>query len=137
MESPIQAPYCLATITSKDFGIATEVLLYSFLKYNPWFDGDVIVIGDDLPNALEERLAHQRPVIFQRPDPRLRQAAEGLGDLLPDQQDVYKRFYSFEVFRLSGYRRVLYLDSDICCTGDIAPLFAATEPLLACPDGFT
>jgi lipopolysaccharide biosynthesis glycosyltransferase len=137
MKQAAQAPYCLATISSREFCIATEVLLYSFMKYNPWFEGDLVVIGDDLTADLEARLNRRHPVRLHRPDPRLKAAAQSLSSLLPDEPAVYRRFYTFEVFRLAGYERVLYLDSDICCTGDVAPLFTAQAPLLACPDGFT
>ena len=132
-----EPPYCLVTITDAAFSIATEVLLYSFLKYNPWFKGDVIVIQDDLPEANRTQLRRVAPVRFREPDPRLRQRAKALSARLPDLPGVFQRFYSFEVFRLGGYARAVYLDSDICCVGDVSALFAGDAPLRACPDGFT
>jgi len=137
MDQTPDAPYCLVTISDAAFSIATEVLLYSFLKYNPWFQGDLIVIADGLPAAHRARLARLGPVTFLPPDPHLKDKTRALSAKLPELQEVYRRFYSFEVFRLSDYRRVVYLDSDIYCAGDIAHLFTSAEPLLACPDGFT
>lgn len=111
-------------------------MLYSFHKYNPNFDGDVIVVCDDLPEEHRDRLLRLGPVKFESPDPRLRSAVTALCNKEPSLQDIYRRLFSLEVFRLSNYQRVVYLDSDIYCSGDLSELFTATEPLLACPDGF-
>ncbi|MCG6863548.1 MAG: hypothetical protein LJE70_20160, partial [Chromatiaceae bacterium] len=128
---------CLVTISDASFSIATEVLLYSFRKYNPEFDGDVVVITDDLPEDHRERIGRHGAVRFEAPDPRLRAAVEDLQGKEPRLRGIYRRLFSLEVFRLSAYRRLVYVDSDIYCSGDISELFTRPETLLACPDGFT
>ncbi|MBL8659791.1 MAG: hypothetical protein JNM75_08555 [Rhodospirillales bacterium] len=130
-------PYCLVTITDDEFSIATEVLLYSFLKHNSWFAGDLIVIEDGLSTSARARIEALGAVRFAKPDLRLQRQTQALCSRAPELATVYKRFYSFETFRLGDYRRVVYLDSDIYCAGSIEPLFLSSEPLLACPDGFT
>jgi lipopolysaccharide biosynthesis glycosyltransferase len=55
----------------------------------------------------------------------------------PRLEGIYRRLFSLEAFRFEHYDRVVYLDSDIYCCRDISELFTRTEPLLACPDGFT
>jgi lipopolysaccharide biosynthesis glycosyltransferase len=137
MESRFEAPYCLVTISDEDFSIATEVLLYSFLKYNSWFAGDVIVVVEDLPATHRRRLERLYPVRFVGPDPRLHHKLDILRQQVPELDPIYRRFFSFEAFRLSRYARAVYLDSDMYCAGDISELFESPEPLLACPDGFT
>lgn len=137
MQSSLEAPYCLVTISDEDFSIATEVLLYSFLKYNSWFAGEVIVIADDLSVTHRRRLERLYPIRFIGPDSRLRFKLGILRQHVPDLDVIYRRFFSFEVFRLSRYRRAVYLDSDMYCAGDISELFESRAPLLACPDGFT
>lgn len=128
---------CLVTISDSEFCIASEVLLYSFTKYNPGFDGDVLVITDDPDPGFRERLAQICKVQFVTPDPRLRAAVDLLQSHEPRLAGIYRRLFSLELFRLSDYDRVVYLDSDIYCSGDISELFTRPEPLLACPDGFT
>lgn len=113
------------------------MLLYSFYKYNPAFSGEVVIISDDLPEKYRERIARFGAIRFEPPDPQLRAAVDDLQATEPKLKDIYRRLFSFEVFRLSAYRRVVYIDSDIYCSGDISELFTRTEPLLACPDGFT
>lgn len=137
MSGQPKLPFCFVTITDDAFSIASEVLIYSFLKYNSWFAGDLIVIEDGLSEHARSRLAKLGAVTFLTPDPRLRRQTEALCASVPALQTIFRRFYSFEVFRLTGYRRVVYLDSDIYCAGNVEALFTRSEPLLACPDGFT
>lgn len=127
----------MITISDDEFSIATEVLIYSFRKFNPEFDGDIIVVTDDLSVTHRERIARFGAVRFEAPTPRLQAAVEELQAKEPRLQGIYRRLFSFEIFRLSGYRRLVYIDSDIYCSGDLSELFSRTESLLACPDGFT
>lgn len=113
------------------------MLLYSFHKYNPGFEGDVLVITDDLPEEHRSRLEDVSPVRFEAPDPRLREAVSELQTHEPRLEGIYRRLFSLEVFRLARYERVVYLDSDIYCSGNISPLFQTSHDFMACPDGFT
>lgn len=133
----VKTKSCLVTISDSEFSIASEVLLYSFLKYNPDYDGEIRVITDDASPEFRRRLERMGPVRFTEPDPRLRAAVDRLQEHDPRLSGIYRRLFSLELFRLSEYDRVVYLDSDIYCSGDISELFSRPEPLLACPDGFT
>lgn len=128
---------CLVTISDSVFSIASEVLIYSFLKYHPDFDGDILVITDDPAVEFRERLEGIFPVQFIEPDPRLRAAVSTLQKHEPRLTGIYRRLFTLELFRLVDYDRVVYLDSDIYCSGDISELFSRQEALLACPDGFS
>lgn len=128
---------CLITISDSEFSIGTEVLLYSFHKYNPEFKGDVVVICEDLPQQDRQRISSVSAVRFEAPNERLRESVERLREHEPRLNDIYRRLFSLEAFRLSEYDRVVYLDSDMYCMGDISHLFTANDPFLACADGFT
>lgn len=128
---------CLVLVSDAEFSIATEVLLYSFRKYNPAFSGDVLIITDELPRQERDTLERFGPVRFVPPDPRLQQAVEKLQAGEPRLENIYRRLFSLEAFRLNEYERVVYLDSDMYCAGDLSELFTSDQPLLACPDGFT
>ena len=111
--------------------------MYSFRKYNPGFEGDVLVISDDLPDDHRRRLEAVCPIQLVAPDPRLREAVNALQTHEPRLEGIYRRLFSLEIFRLSQYQRVVYLDSDIYCSGDVSALFESSADFLACPDGFT
>ena len=129
--------YCIATITCDDFCVGTEVLLYSFLKYNPWFDGDINIVIDQLSAQSRQRLAAIYPINFIKADPRLTSKIEVLKTHFEHLRDIHLRFYSLEAFNMTNYEKVVYLDSDMYCVGDIKELFLNDSKLLACLDGFS
>lgn len=129
--------YCLATVTSETFATGTEVLLYSFLKSNPWFDGDIVIIIDTLSASARERLSDLYPVSFktrgglvEQKITLLRQQVKGL------KSDTHLRLLSLEVFLLSGYTKVVFLDSDGLCTGDLRTMFEHPSQFAVANDGF-
>lgn len=128
---------CLATVSDAEFAIGTEVLLHSFRRYNPWFAGDVVVFADTLPAESRARLERLYPVRVEEPNARLVAVSETLQARHPGLRAKHLRFLSLEAFRLAGYDRVVFLDSDICCTGDVSELFTRPEPFLASDDGYT
>ena len=129
--------HCLVTISDPEFSIGTQVMLHSFFKYNPGFDGDVVVIFESLPEGDRARIQSVCNAKFVAPDPRLLEAVMRLKGIESRLEGIYRRLFSLEAFRLTDYERVVYLDSDMYCAGDLSGLFAAEAPLLACPDGFT
>ena len=48
--------YCIATVTDANFLVGAEILFYSFLRNNPWFEGDIVVIHDGLTAGDKARL---------------------------------------------------------------------------------
>jgi lipopolysaccharide biosynthesis glycosyltransferase len=48
--------FAIATLTDDSYIIGTKILIYSFLKNNPWFDGDICIIYDFLNNIYIEDL---------------------------------------------------------------------------------
>ncbi|RDD61882.1 glycosyltransferase family 8 protein [Ferruginivarius sediminum] len=128
---------CLATVSDETFATGTEVLLHSFLRYNPWFSGDVVVFADALSQQTRARLSRLHPVRFEAPDPRLVEVSADLQARHPALSAKHLRFLSLEAFRLSHYDRVLFCDSDIYCAGDVSALFSRDEPFLASDDGYT
>jgi lipopolysaccharide biosynthesis glycosyltransferase len=135
--SSVEKPYALVSVTDDDFCIGSEVLIYSFIKYNPWFDGEILLLTTSLSEEARRRLAAIAPVRFLSADPRIETAAARLQEKFPALEDIHHRFLSLETFRLTGYRKVVFLDSDIFCMGDVSELFERPEPLLASFDGYS
>lgn len=130
------AAHCLLTISDDGFVAGTEMLIFSFLRNNPWFRGDVLVLCDQsLGEASRARLARLGPVEFIRPGQDLEQRVAALADAIPELRAAGPRFASLEAFGLDRFERVVYIDSDAFVTGDIAALFFNAHPLLACADG--
>jgi hypothetical protein len=130
------AAYCLATISDDGFVAGTEMLIFSFLRNNPWFRGRIVVLCDQsLSDASRARLARLGPVAFIRPGADLAVRVDTLAAAIPELRAAGPRFASLEAFGLGRFDRVVYIDSDAFVTGDISALFFTEHPLLACADG--
>ncbi|CAM4026739.1 glycosyltransferase family 8 protein [Pseudoalteromonas byunsanensis] len=129
--------YCLATVTCDNFALGTEVLIYSFLKYNPWFEGDIVIFIDHLSSTNKTRLNAHYPVKFIERSKQIEQATNRLRNHLPQlRADLHLRLLSLEVLRLRDYEKLVFLDSDGMCCGDIRDVFEHPNEFLAAPDGF-
>ena len=131
---------CLLTITDDGFIDGTEMLVFSFLRHNPWFAGRILVLeGGALSEASKARLRALAPVEFIAPGADLGARVASLTQAIPSLKRAGPRFASLEAFGLVDFERVVYIDSDAFVTGDLSPLFFGehldARPLLASPDG--
>ena len=126
---------CLATVTTEAFVPGTLVMLYSFLKQNPWFKGDIVIIHGALGSNSQQDLAlcFDR-VRFLAISPRLTICLQKLITLRPDLASRQARFYSLEIFRLEAYDKVLFCDSDLLFRKSVDALFEAGHALICCGD---
>lgn len=128
--------HCLLTITDDGFIDGTEMLVFSFLRHNPWFAGRILVlVGGALCDASRARLRALAPVEFIAPGADLDARVASLTQAIPALKRAGPRFASLEAFGLVEFERVVYIDSDAFVTGDLSPLFLDERPLLASPDG--
>jgi lipopolysaccharide biosynthesis glycosyltransferase len=137
----IKERYCLATVTSRDFIPGTLVMIHSFLEHNRWFDGDITIIHDSLPQQYLTLLSRFKNMTFLQVGEEIKDKLRVLGQAVPalHLETKIDHFYSLEVFRLSGYRQVFFCDSDILLLGDIGHLFnqpdgGEEDRLLCCGD---
>jgi hypothetical protein len=128
--------HCLLTITDDGFIDGTEMLVFSFLRHNPWFEGRILVLaGGPLGEASKARLRALANIEFIAPDADLDARVASLTQAIPALKRAGPRFASIEAFGLVDFERVVYIDSDAFVTGDLSPLFFDHRPLLASPDG--
>ena len=126
---------CLTTATTECFVPGTMVTVGSFLQHHPDYDGDVVVIEDGLPGKCRERLrALFDRVRFLPVSSELRDRIARLGAARPDFRRRLPRFFALEAFRLTGYRKVLFCDSDLLFQQPVTELFDAEDALLCCGD---
>ena len=130
-----KAGYALVSAMDEAFVPGVELLMYSFLRFNPWFKGDWIVISDGLSQSAKNRLARLYPARFMKISAKLRRKALGVIEKDPITRGRFAQFFNLELFSLQGYRRVVFLDSDMLCLGDLSPLFfKAPDFGVACDD---
>ena len=132
--TPRHGKICLVTATTEPFVPGTLVTIGTFLKHHPRLDADVVIIHDGLAEAKRDVLAAAfDSVRFASVAPELRDRAMRLAVALPHRRITPEHFYILDAFRLAGYRKVLYCDSDLLFRAPIGELFDSTAPLLCCP----
>ena len=135
MKSSSTSGVCLATATTESFVPGALVMLGSFLAHHPRFDGDLVIIHDALPQAARDALqAVSDRVRFETVSTRLRDRLAHLAASHPAFAGGREYLYSLEAFRLRGYRKVLFYDSDVLVRAPLDALFDAPGTLLCCPD---
>ena len=122
--------YLIMTAADNKFAKGAAVLLFSLRKHMARLaEVDIKVIYNNLTEENKQLIKHACPrVIFQKPADT--EFCEGLTTLYgEDNQDTY---LCFEAFRQHEYEKVICLDSDMMCIGDISPLLDYEQPMLAC-----
>lgn len=133
--NPSLAKICLATATSDDFVPGTLTMLGTFLKCHPRFDGDILVLHDGLSAGSRRALAPLCGRLrFEAVAPELKQRLAGLAAAEPRLRGRLAHFHSIEAFRLSGYRKVLFCDSDLLFRASVEELLNAEAALICCGD---
>ena len=126
---------CLATVVTDSFVPGAVVMLGSFRAHHPGFAGDVVVLHDGLSEASRAVLAAVGgPVRFEPVRPALLDRVARLGAAYPGRLPSPAAFHSLEAFRLGGYRKVLFYDSDVLFQGPVGELFDTGAALLCCGD---
>lgn len=126
-----QPKYCIATVTTENYFQWTMTMLFSFLKTNSWFKGDVIIICKDLPVKMVDDFHMFDRVKLIEPSDDLLNQIEKLVIEMPKFQNLGARFYSLEVFRLSDYKKILFLDSDMIVVKSVSELFELPDSFYA------
>lgn len=112
-----------------------RVMLASVLKHNPWFDGDVVVLGNSELSPLSEASRRKLKEIVPRVQFREIDAAPYRKYFAEAPKHLHPALLKLATFSLDGYDRVVFIDSDILCLGDIRALFTTNAAFAACPAG--
>jgi lipopolysaccharide biosynthesis glycosyltransferase len=103
---------CLSTIVTPDFMPGALVMIDSFLQYNKWFTGDILIFGEGLRNQDRKLLQSFPNVFFPEPDPELLPYIDRIIEERPEYERKRVVFYSLSLFNLTGYDKYIYIDSD-------------------------
>jgi lipopolysaccharide biosynthesis glycosyltransferase len=129
--------FALATVTTENYVQWSMVMIHSFLKSNPWFTGDIVIISNDLSERSLSDLTVFPGIIIEKPSEILNQRLEQLCAEMPAFSKLINRFLSIEVFRLKQYDKILFLDSDMLVIKDVEELFRLPDPIYASLEWFS
>ena len=132
---PHTGDVCLATAVTDSFVPGAVVMLGSFRDPHPGFAGDVVVLHDGLSEAPRTVLAAVGGrVRFEPVRSALLDRVAGLAAAYPGRLHAPAMFNTLDAFRLDGYRKVLFCDSDVLFQGPVEELFDTGAALLCCGD---
>lgn len=118
----------LITICNDAFIEPCRTMIYSFVKNNLWFDGDIIICCDTNEFTLNEENRAKLQMIYEHVIIREvdRSQYQKFIDNFKKDRKILKYLpsvYTFEVFDLDGYDKALYLDADMLIIESIQDLF--------------
>jgi lipopolysaccharide biosynthesis glycosyltransferase len=129
--------FALATVTTENYLQWSMVMIHSFLKSNPWFKGDIVIISNDLSEKSLSDLTVFPGIIIAEPSEILTQRLAQLCAEMPTFSKLINRFLSIEVFRLDQYDKILFLDSDMLVIKNVEVLFRLPDPIYASLEWFS
>ncbi|MEI6434359.1 MAG: glycosyltransferase [Bacteroidota bacterium] len=125
---------CVVTVTTASYIQWTMTMLFSFLQSNEWFKGDLIVICKDLTSEDKTRFDVFPRIRFITPSAQLIDRVNALCRAIPWFSRLAPMFFSLETFNLSGYTKVLFLDSDMLVVKSLKQAFDFPMPFTACAE---
>ena len=111
------------TISDNSYYEPCSVMIYSFLKNNNWYDGDIIVFYDDLTEENKSKIMRvSNKIKFSQINTDdynlIFKATNGI-----TADTLKKAFYKFDIFKLYDYDFVVWADSDMVIIKDIREIF--------------
>ena len=127
---------CLFTVVTPRFLPGALVMLASFLRVHPTFEGDIVVVHWRLPRRLRALMCAvlQRDIRFETASAELRRRVAAIDAVRPPTRFPAAGFYFVDALRLREYDRMLYCDSDLLFRRPVDDLFEAEGELLAARD---
>ena len=130
-----RAGLCLATTVTDSYVPGAVAMLGSFRAHHPEFEGDVVVLHNGLSEESRRVLSTVGgPVRFEPVRPALVERVAHLATAYPGRLHSQATFHTIDAFRLGGYRKVLFYDSDVLFQGPVGELFDTDAALLCCGD---
>lgn len=129
---------CVFTMTNDRYAEACQVMLFSFLHNNQYYDGSIIVFFDDVLLKLSDE---SKSKIKQASDKIqfVKVNYEEYSDVIEHCKKVVSpslisTYLKFEMFKNSyDFEKKIWLDSDMVINGDLSEIFTQ-ESLIICED---
>lgn len=133
--------FCLYTLFDDNYFECGSNLIFSFLSNNSWFNGDIVVICDDglycnlsKTNRKKLKKIYNNISFLEVNHNNYMQIFDYLLNNNICEKKFLSCFYKYEIFKKTGYKKKVYLDSDIIINGDIKELFNNPASFATCLD---
>ena len=122
--------YAVCTLTDDTYCKLTTAMLKSFIINNKWFCGDIVILDIGLSQINKQNLSYiYSNIIFKKVNKDSYSALGGkvhydtVCKLINYTNSNKNRTYKFDVFKLTEYDTVLFLDSDTIINTSLLELF--------------
>jgi lipopolysaccharide biosynthesis glycosyltransferase len=132
----------LYTICDDKFIDGARVMIYSFIRHNPWFNGKIVVLCNQTYSqiSLENRsrlLEIYQDIEFKEVDTSIYlDLIENFKKVATQSQlRLVPSLFTFEIFNsCKDHDFLIYIDSDMLILDDISEVFSTDHSILAAPD---
>jgi lipopolysaccharide biosynthesis glycosyltransferase len=132
---PKEERTCVVTVADDAFTEYLVVLLSSIQKYNPWFRERLLVLHSQTLSPLSEESKDRILKVYPSAEFRLVDEAPFEKYHKDAPQRLWPALLKLHIFRLAEFDRVIFIDSDILCLGDIHYLWEIPADFAACAAG--
>lgn len=113
--------YALVTYFNDAYWPGFQVMLKSFLKYNPWFCNRLVIYDWGISDENKEKAEKIYPKIIWK---YVCSTVYNLDPPFMEKAPKAINFQKLELFELRHYKKIIVLDSDLVITDDISELFS-------------
>ena len=117
-------------VVNDNFAVGAIVTLYSFLKNNPWFNGDIVIgygLDENCGLTIENREAltnlYYKTHLVELSFSDFYDLFDNLVPIAQGGVGFEMTVYKFHAFRLSEYDKVVLFDADMLVIDDVSELF--------------
>ena len=118
----------LVTMVNEDFVCGFKAMLCSLLEHNTWFDLPIVVLDDGLTNKTKRELLERYGQILFKPINRKKYEGTNFEITAPKLRSTY---YKLDVFNMTDFKRLVFIDSDVVILRSIENLFKCTANFAA------
>jgi len=119
----------LCTLMDDNFFIGFVGFWKSFIEYNPWFSYDFVVLNNGISEDNQAKMLEMCSSIIFR---KIRKKNYADTNFSKTHDRLKATYYTLEVFNLTEYDRVVFLDMDITVLDNIKVLFESKDDIRAC-----
>lgn len=123
---------CICTICNDDFVEGCMTMIYSFLQHNKWFNDEIVILYSDKYSILSNKSKNKIKQLYNKIV--FKKINDYTYDNLTDFDSIPKKFIppliKLEIFNMTEYNKILWLDSDTLILNDIFEFYQDESDLV-------
>jgi lipopolysaccharide biosynthesis glycosyltransferase len=118
----------MVTLLNELFVIGFKTMLNSLLINNTWFNLPIVILDENLKKETKKDLFKMYNNIYFEP---VKKSYYNNVNFSITSRRLRDTYYKLDIFRLEGFDRLIFIDSDVIILKSIKKLFETSEPFAA------